>query len=171
MKMHEKQQNLQEWRIGCVENILGTYVEEIQWWIILLKFLFILVFNFRDSMEDIIVLIKRTSDNRQMKTGGVGEPLFDHCSLCSYLRGNNTRETDDGRTPCAKTRTVKSVMGAIRDKKAETIIQKVKSKYLARTHKYGIRVPKNIREALEIDKENATLLVPRYASKLVYCLS
>ena len=109
--MHEKQRNLQEWRIGCVENIPGTYVEdEIQWRIIPLKFLFILVFIFRDSLEDIIVLIKRTSDNGQMKTGGVGEPLFDHCSLRSYLRRNNTRETDDGRTPCAKTQTVKSVV-------------------------------------------------------------
>ena len=110
-KMHEKQRNLQEWRIGCVENIPGTYVEdEIQWRIIPLKFLFILVFIFRYSLEDIIVLIKRTSDNGQMKTGGVrAEPLFDHCSLRSYLRRNNTRETDDERTPCAETQTEKSV--------------------------------------------------------------
>ena len=113
--MHEKQGNLQEWRIGCVENIPGTYVEdEIKWRIIPLKFLFILVFIFRDSLEDIIVLIKRTSDNGQMKTGGVGEPLFYHCSLRSYLRRNNTRETDDGRTPCAKTQTVKSVFEYIK---------------------------------------------------------
>ena len=77
--MHEKQRNLQEWRIGCVENIPGRNVEdEIHWRIIPLMFLFILVFIFRDSLEDIIVLIKRTSDNGQMKTGGVGEPLFDH---------------------------------------------------------------------------------------------
>ena len=112
--MHEKQRNLQEWRIGCVENIPGTYVEdEIQWRTIPLKFLFILVFIFRDSLEDIIVLIKRTSDNGQMKTGGVGEPLFDHCSLRSYLCRNNTREMDDGRTPCAKTQTVKIVVFSI----------------------------------------------------------
>ena len=112
--MHEKQRNLQEWRIGCVENIPGTYVEdEIQWRIIPLKFLFIPVFIFQDSLEDIIVLIERTSDNGQMKTGGVGEPLFDHCSLRSYLCRNNTRETDDGRTPCAKTQTVKSVIGVV----------------------------------------------------------
>ena len=98
--MHEKQRNLQEWRIGCVENIPGTYVEdEIQWRIIPLKFFFIPVFIFQDSLEDIIVLIRMTSNNGQMKTGGVGEPLFDHCSLRSYLCGNNTRKTDEGRTP------------------------------------------------------------------------
>ena len=65
--------------------------------------------HFSRFFGDIIVLIKRTSDNGQMKTGGVGEPLFDHCSLRSYLYRNNTRETDDGRTPCANTQTVKSV--------------------------------------------------------------
>eukprot|EP00978_Attheya_sp_CCMP212_P004830 scaffold10628_cov48-Attheya_sp.AAC.1 len=39
-------------------------------------------------------------------------------------------------------------------KKRDRIISKVKSKYWARTHKYGIRVPKNIKEAKEIDLEN-----------------
>ena len=45
-------------------------------------------------------------------------------------------------------------------KKQKRILQKVKakSKYWARTHKYGIRVPKNIKEALEIDKENGNTL-------------
>jgi hypothetical protein len=38
-------------------------------------------------------------------------------------------------------------------RKEKRILQKVKSKYWARTHKYGIRIPKNIKEALEIDKE------------------
>jgi hypothetical protein len=33
------------------------------------------------------------------------------------------------------------------------ILQKIKSKYWSRTHKYGIRIPKNIMEAMEIDKE------------------
>eukprot|EP00978_Attheya_sp_CCMP212_P034976 scaffold149828_cov60-Attheya_sp.AAC.1 len=39
-------------------------------------------------------------------------------------------------------------------KKRGRIISKVKSKYWARAHKYGIRVPKNIKEAKEIDLEN-----------------
>jgi hypothetical protein len=38
-------------------------------------------------------------------------------------------------------------------RKQKRILQKVKSKYWARTHKYGIRIPKNIKEAMEIDKE------------------
>ena len=45
-------------------------------------------------------------------------------------------------------------------KKRKRILQKVKakSKYWARTHKYGVRVPKNIREAMEIDSENGDTL-------------
>eukprot|EP00978_Attheya_sp_CCMP212_P039103 scaffold200344_cov53-Attheya_sp.AAC.1 len=43
-------------------------------------------------------------------------------------------------------------------KKRERIISKVKSKYWARTHKYRIRVPKNIKEAKEIDLENGDTL-------------
>lgn len=39
-------------------------------------------------------------------------------------------------------------------RKEKRIIQKVKSKYWARTHKHGIRIPKNICEAIEIDREN-----------------
>eukprot|EP00978_Attheya_sp_CCMP212_P009846 scaffold23446_cov77-Attheya_sp.AAC.1 len=39
-------------------------------------------------------------------------------------------------------------------KKRDRIISKVKSKYWARTHKYGIRVPNHIKEAKEIDLEN-----------------
>ena len=39
-------------------------------------------------------------------------------------------------------------------KKREAIIQKVKSKYWQHTHKYGIQIPKSVKEALEIDKEN-----------------
>lgn len=39
-------------------------------------------------------------------------------------------------------------------KKGKRIIAKVKSKYWQRSHKYGIRVPKTVKEALEIDKEN-----------------
>lgn len=38
-------------------------------------------------------------------------------------------------------------------KKAKLIISKIKSKYWERTHKYGIRVPKSVDEALEIDKQ------------------
>jgi hypothetical protein len=43
-------------------------------------------------------------------------------------------------------------------KKQKRIIQKVKSKYWSRTHKYGLRIPKNIAEAIEIDKENGNTL-------------
>jgi hypothetical protein len=45
-------------------------------------------------------------------------------------------------------------------KKQKRILQKVKtkSKYWSRTHKYGVRVPKNIKEAMEIDKENGNSL-------------
>ena len=39
-------------------------------------------------------------------------------------------------------------------KKRSAIINNVKSKYWQRTHKYGIRIPKTIQEALAIDKEN-----------------
>ena len=43
-------------------------------------------------------------------------------------------------------------------KKQKRILEKVKSKYWSRTHKYGIRIPKNIKEALEIDRENGNTL-------------
>ena len=39
-------------------------------------------------------------------------------------------------------------------KKRKAIISKVKSKYWQRTHRYGLRMPKSVDEALEIDKEN-----------------
>ena len=38
-------------------------------------------------------------------------------------------------------------------KKRKSIIAKLKSKYWQRSHKYGIRVPKTVEEALRIDKE------------------
>ena len=39
-------------------------------------------------------------------------------------------------------------------KKRESIISKLKTKYWQRTHKYGIRIPRNITEAIRIDKDN-----------------
>lgn len=39
-------------------------------------------------------------------------------------------------------------------KKRSIIISKVKSKYWQRTHKYGIKIPKNVEQAYKIDKEN-----------------
>ena len=39
-------------------------------------------------------------------------------------------------------------------KKRNRIIAKVKSKYWLRTHKFGIRIPKSVQEAREIDEEN-----------------
>ena len=42
-------------------------------------------------------------------------------------------------------------------KKQERILSKLKSKYWVRTHKYGIRIPKTVREAIEINKENGSI--------------
>ena len=39
-------------------------------------------------------------------------------------------------------------------KKKHQIISKIKSKYWQRSYKYGIRIPKTVKEALEIDKNN-----------------
>ena len=41
--------------------------------------------------------------------------------------------------------------------KRATIISKVKSKYWSRTHKYGVQIPKSVKEARIIDRENGTL--------------
>ena len=43
-------------------------------------------------------------------------------------------------------------------KKEKRILQKVKSKYWSRTHKYGVRIPRSIKEAIEIDKENGNTM-------------
>lgn len=43
-------------------------------------------------------------------------------------------------------------------KKRKAIVQKVKTKYWQRTHKYGIRVPKSVEEARKIDKQNGNTL-------------
>lgn len=43
-------------------------------------------------------------------------------------------------------------------KKKARIISKIKSKYWSRTHKYGVRIPKSVREAIAIDKENGNTL-------------
>ncbi len=43
-------------------------------------------------------------------------------------------------------------------KKEKRILQKVITKYWARTHKYGVRIPKNVRETAEIDPENGNTL-------------
>ena len=43
-------------------------------------------------------------------------------------------------------------------KKRDRIIAKVKSKYWQRTHKYGIKIPKSVKEAIAIDKENGNTL-------------
>ena len=39
-------------------------------------------------------------------------------------------------------------------KKRKSIISKIKTKYWQRTHKFGIRIPKSVKEAYEIDAEN-----------------
>ena len=43
-------------------------------------------------------------------------------------------------------------------RKRNRIIRKVKSKYWKRTHKHGLRIPKTIEEAMEIDRENENTL-------------
>ena len=43
-------------------------------------------------------------------------------------------------------------------KKRTAIISKIKSKYWDRTHKYGIRIPKSVKEVFEIDQENKNKL-------------
>lgn len=39
-------------------------------------------------------------------------------------------------------------------KKSKVILSKIKSKYWQRTHKYGIRIPKTVKEAIQLDIEN-----------------
>ena len=39
-------------------------------------------------------------------------------------------------------------------KKGDRIVSKTASKYWQKTHKYGVRIPKSVKEALQIDKEN-----------------
>ena len=41
-------------------------------------------------------------------------------------------------------------------KKRDRIIRKVKSRYWERTHKYGVRLPKTVAEALRMDRESGT---------------
>ena len=43
-------------------------------------------------------------------------------------------------------------------KKKARIISKIKSKYWQRTHKYGIRIPKSIKDAIRIDAKNGNTL-------------
>ena len=43
-------------------------------------------------------------------------------------------------------------------KKSNPIIAKVKSKYWLKTHKFGIKVPNNIKQAIEFDRENGNKL-------------
>lgn len=43
-------------------------------------------------------------------------------------------------------------------RKQDRIIQKVKAKYWRTTHKFGIRVPKSVEEAVQIDNENGSRL-------------
>ena len=44
------------------------------------------------------------------------------------------------------------------DKKRNRIISKVKSKYWTKTHKFGIKMPKSVEEARQLDKENGNTL-------------
>ena len=44
------------------------------------------------------------------------------------------------------------------EKKRKSIISKAKTKYSERTHKFGIEVPKNVKDAKRIDSENSNTL-------------
>jgi hypothetical protein len=50
-------------------------------------------------------------------------------------------------------------------RRRDRIISKVKARYWKRTHKFGIRVPKSVREALEIDAETGTNFCKRAIEK------
>ena len=63
----------------------------------------------------------------------------------AYLKCNLWRERSGREEVCHHADTLK---------KRTAIIQKVKSKYWQRTHKYGIKVPKTMAEAKIIDSEN-----------------
>jgi hypothetical protein len=43
-------------------------------------------------------------------------------------------------------------------KRSQRVIKKVKTRYWQRTHKYGVRLPKTVAEALQLDKENGNQL-------------
>ena len=43
-------------------------------------------------------------------------------------------------------------------KKRNRIIARVKSKYWVKTHKFGIKVPKSVKQAVQFDKENGNTL-------------
>ena len=44
------------------------------------------------------------------------------------------------------------------EKKRKSIISKAKTKYWERTHKFGIEVPKSVRDVKRIDSENGNTL-------------
>src|SRR5205823_5524778 len=43
-------------------------------------------------------------------------------------------------------------------KKRNRIISKIKSKYWVRTHKFGIRIPKSVQEAIRLNEQNGDTL-------------
>ena len=50
------------------------------------------------------------------------------------------------------------MVGPVRAQKRNRILAKVKSKYWLRTHKFGIRIPKSVKEAKKIDEHNGDTL-------------
>ena len=44
------------------------------------------------------------------------------------------------------------------ERKRKAMISKMKSKYWQRTHKYGIKIPKSVKEAYKFDEENGNKL-------------
>ena len=49
-------------------------------------------------------------------------------------------------------------MGAIHPQEENFNHKNIKSKYIQRTHKYGIRVPNSVKEAQEVDTQNGNNL-------------
>ena len=46
------------------------------------------------------------------------------------------------------------MVDTVRKAEEELIISKLKSKYCQRTHKYGIKILKSVKEAYEFDEDN-----------------
>ena len=44
------------------------------------------------------------------------------------------------------------------ERKRKSIISKLKSKYWQRTHKYGIKIPKSVKESYEFNEDNGNKL-------------
>jgi len=132
--------------------------------------------GYRHMLLDSIIDIRRTSEAISKEDG------FVHSKNGTKRRVQTTRGWEvlckwkDGSTTWSKLKDVKdsypvdlaeyAIENKVADepafawwvnytiKKKARIIAKIKSKYWLRTHKFGIRVPRTIKEAIEIDDDN-----------------